>query len=272
MKSEKSQESNVNYTLSCVYQNGKLHRSGLGANGAMSEILKWNGQLVTSLMNTLNLRDYIQTIKTTTPDNLHEKLKELKYPFAKLCELLGLDVGKFGPNEILDYFLKIHAFAIWLCDLINAKNHALDWFRIDLSDVTMEYHSSKEFENSTLVSYNSANIFILAQIEFAEYYKLGIPYIVCQKCNTIYFTHKIKSTKTCPFCESPSLDKNRRSIDKQAERIFEDIKEGKIPPNMFESKFINYLIEKKGYSENDAHIEYLRQLNKRNKEANQNER
>jgi len=266
MKSERVQDNNVTYTLSCVYKNGKLYRSGLGVNGTASEIINWNGQLVTTLMNTLNLSDYIKSINTTTTNNLHEKLKELKYPFAKLCELLGLDVSKFGPDEALDYFIKIHTFAIWLYDLINAKNHSMDYFRINLTDVTVEYHLSKEFENCTLVSYSSTNIFLLAQIEFAEYYKLGIPYIICQNCNTIYFTHKVKSTKTCPFCRCPSLDKERRSIDKQAERLFSDVKSGKTTLNMFKQKFIDYLIMKKGYSENDAHKEYLRQLNKRRKE------
>jgi hypothetical protein len=257
---------NIIYTLACFYKNGNIYRSGIEVNGNMTDIMKWKGQLVTSLMNTLDLHDYIRNIGNTTKENLPKKLKELAYPLIRLCNLMNLDVNKITSDKkvMSEYLVRIHNFALWMSDLINAKNNSLEYIRIDLTNVTVEYSLSKEYEGYSIVKYSSDNIFLLAQIEFVEYYKLGTPYIVCNKCNTIYFTHKVKSTKTCPFCNCPSLDRERRSIDKQAERLFKDIEKGKISLGMFEPKFINYLVEKKGYSEKDARRECLRQLKKRN--------
>lgn len=243
---------NIMYTLACVYKNGNIYRSGIEVNGIMTDKFKWKGQLVTSLMNTLDLRDYIQTLNQMPLD---EQVKKLTPCLKRLCELMNLDAKEI---DTLEYITRIHNFAVWLIDLINAKTNNLEYIKIDLTNVTVEYLLSKEYEGYSIVKYSSDNIFLLAQIEFVEYYKLGTPFIVCSKCNTVYFTHKVKSTKTCPFCKCPSLDKDRRSIDKQAERLFEKY------PNNFEEEFINYLIRKKGYSKDDARKECLRQLKKRN--------
>lgn len=256
MESENIPQNSTKYSLNCVYRSGKIYRSGISVNGTITDICKWNGQLVTSLMNTLDLKEYIRTLPQVIPEKLYEKMKELKYPLLNLCELTGLDINQI---DVLDYIVKIHEFAIWLLDLINAKSHAMEYFKVSLSDVTMEYSSSKEYEGCSMVIYDSTNIFTLAQIEFAEYYKLGVPYIVCQKCNTIYFTHKVKSTKTCPFCECPSLNKDRRSIEKQAERLYNS------SPETFEKKFVEYLTVKKGFSSEEALTEHNRQIEKRRK-------
>jgi hypothetical protein len=257
MENENNQKNYKQYSLNCAYRNGKIYRTALEVDGIATNYSKWNGQHVTSFMNALNLKDYIQTIQQTHPEKLHEKMKELKYPLLKLCELTGIDVNQI---DALDYIVRIHQFAVWLVNLINAKNNSLEYFKIELKDITMEYSLSEEYDGCSMVRYTGSDIFLLAQIEFAEYYKSGITYIVCQKCNTIYFTHKVKSTKTCPFCVSPSLDKDTRAIAKQAERLYNS------DPKLFEQKFIDYLIKRKHFSREEAFEEYNRQLRKRVKE------
>lgn len=259
MKSDIYNKDSSIYSLICVYKNGKLYRSGIEVNGVLTDIIMWEGQLVTSLMNSLNLKDYIQSIQKTPPEKVYENIKTLSLPLVRLCDLIGIDINSLNNESILEYTTEIHQFAIWLLDLTNAKKWEKEYLKIDLTNVTMEYSLSKEY-NCSLVRYSSANIFLLAQIEFAELYKSGIPYIVCEKCGTIYFTYKVKSTKTCPFCVSPSLDKNVRAIDKQAERLY------KSNPKEFKHKFISYLISKKNYTEEMANKEYNRQIKKRKKE------
>lgn len=252
------------YSINCVYKNGYIFRGSLEVDGQTTDVFKWRGQLVTSLMNTLDLHDYIQNAGNMTEENdnkvLQKRLKELTYPLIRLCELLNLDITMITSDKDLrdKYLTEILNFAIWLYDLVRVKttlNKTL--FSIDLTGVNAEYLFDTDFEGHPLVRYSSTNIFLLAQIEFAEYLKMGAPYIVCQKCNSIYFTHKVKSTKTCPFCTSPSLDKNTRAIDKQAERLYNE------NPETFETKFTEYLTLKKDYSNEDAYKEYIRQLKKR---------
>ena len=258
MHNENISNNKIEYSLGCVYRNGKLYRTGISVNETVTDVFEWEGQLTASLMNALDLKDYFQTIKQTPPEKLHEKTKELAYSLLKLCKLMDLDINLFSRKEVLDYLIRIQHFAIWAYNLINAKNQGLEYFEADLTGVTMKCSSPKEYEDCTPVTYSSNNIFQLAQIEFAEHYKSGEPYIVCQKCSTIYFTHKVKSTKTCPFCKCPSLEKDRRAIDRQADRLYKDN-----DLITFKGKFANYLITKRGYSKEEALKECDRQLKKK---------
>jgi predicted Zn-ribbon and HTH transcriptional regulator len=258
MQKKNKGNNEIKYSLGCVYRNGKLYRTGISVNDTVTDVFAWEGQLVASLMSTLDLKDYFQTIKQTPPEKLHEKTKELAYSLLKLCKLMDLDINQFSRKEIVDYLIRIQHFAIWAYNLINAKTHGLEYFEADLTGITMKCSSVKE--NETLVTYSSKNIFQLAQIEFAEHYKSGKPYIVCQKCGTIYFTYKVKTAKTCPFCKCPSLEKDRRAIDRQADRLYKNN-----DLMAFKEKFIKYLITKRGYSEEEALKEYDRQLKKKKK-------
>src|SRR5690554_4491472 len=113
MHNENISNNKIEYSLGCVYRNGKLYRTGISVNETVTDVFEWEGQLTASLMNALDLKDYFQTIKQTPPEKLHEKTKELAYSLLKLCKLMDLDINRFSRKEVLDYLIRIQHFAIW---------------------------------------------------------------------------------------------------------------------------------------------------------------
>jgi len=251
------------YVINCSYRNGIIHCVSLEVDGQITDTLKWPGQIITSLTHVMNLQDYIQDDENFIPGVFTVKQsKLLVYPLLNLCELLGINIQEIHSDKKLmgAWLADIHDFAVWLRDINTAKNLDISYVKIDSTDMTIEYIKSKEQAEHTLIRYTAHNIFTLGKLEFLEFVKSGIPYITCLKCNAIYFTHKVLSTKTCPFCESPSLEKDRRAIDRAAQRLLERVADNKNSVDMFKKRFMEYLTKKRRFSNEEAQEECQKQL------------
>ena len=112
-------------------------------------------------------------------------------------------------------------------------------------------------DNGATFIFNQNELSQLIEEKLIELIKKSMPYIICEKCGSVYFTSKVKSTKTCPLCHSPSLEPKRRAIDKQFQRLYD-----KGNSKNYKFRFLEYLINKKHFNTKEARIELKRQLDK----------